>query len=60
MGGNDEDEEIGNGTYHGEEEEGEDDDDEGQKKRHNTFVDVCDKAWGRERASNHKVYMPPL
>ena len=43
---NDEDEEIGSGTYHGEEEE-EIESDEAKTKRHNTFVKVCDKAWGR-------------
>ena len=26
----------------------------------NTFLEVCDKAWGRERGWNHTVYMPPL
>ena len=52
-GGNDEDEEIGSHTYHGEgEEEGEEEEiesDEGSKKD-NTFVEVCGKAWGSERA----------
>ena len=57
-GGNDEEEEIGSVTYHGEEEE-EIESDEGPKKD-NTFVEVCDKTWGRERGWNHKVDMPTL
>ena len=62
-GGKDEEEEIGSGTYHGEEEGEEEEEeigsDEGPKKD-NTFVEVCDKAWGTERRWKHKVYMPPL
>ena len=44
-GGNDEEEEIGSGTYHGEEEEIESD--EGKKQKDTAFEEVCDKAWGR-------------